>query len=183
LISPSNGWYRNQLLPGSDTAYYRTRASEHDYLAYCAMCRDNLAATGKRVSHLLEQLFPPTPDCDPAARGWISWSERRANRAQIKTELRSQLGEAAKPPLAELQMEMSEEVRRRIDQRRILTADLSATILYAETSGKKLVNEQGYFRACYQPGNVTFWVDYSQTEQGYIIHNAYCHRMQILGVK
>ncbi len=41
-----------------DTAYYHTTVSDHDYLAYCAMCRDNLAAAGKRTAHLIELLFP-----------------------------------------------------------------------------------------------------------------------------
>jgi hypothetical protein len=183
-IPASNGWYRSQLLPASDTAYYQTQVSEHDYLAYCAMCRDNFAGAGKRVSHLIEHLFPATPDLDPAARGWISWSERRANRAGVKMEIRRQQGETcleSNEPAHSLQM--SEEVRKRIDARRILTEDLMATIGHAEQSGKRLVQQEtGWFRACHKSGNVTFWVDYQKLADGYIVHNAYSHRMQIQGV-
>ena len=36
----------------------RVLESPADYLAYCAMCRDNLAAADKRVLHLLDLIFP-----------------------------------------------------------------------------------------------------------------------------
>ena len=30
--------------------------------------------------------------------------------------------------------------------------------------------------------NVTFWVKYSPGENGFTVHNAYCHRMKIVGI-
>ncbi len=69
--------HRTTKVEPADTNYYRTMVSDHDYLAYCAMCRDNLAAAGKRTAHLIELLFPNVDGADPAGRGWISWSERR----------------------------------------------------------------------------------------------------------
>ena len=35
----------------------RIRESDADYLVYCAMCRDNFAARGKRVLHVLDLIF------------------------------------------------------------------------------------------------------------------------------
>ena len=61
----------------------RAAESESDYLAYCAMCRDSLAAVGKRVIHLLDLFFPSEKN-DPAARPRIGWSERQENRAQTE---------------------------------------------------------------------------------------------------
>jgi Fe-S oxidoreductase len=76
-----------------DVVARRTTVSDNDYLAYCAMCRDNFASAGKRVSHLIEHLFPAVPGGDPAARSWISWSERRANRGRVKEMILRDLGE------------------------------------------------------------------------------------------
>ena len=41
-----------------DVVARRAELSHHDYLAYCAMCRDNLARVGKRTMHLLDLFFP-----------------------------------------------------------------------------------------------------------------------------
>ena len=46
----------------------RAEASEKDYVTYCAVCRDNLAAVGKRVVHLLDLIFPEESGADPAER-------------------------------------------------------------------------------------------------------------------
>jgi hypothetical protein len=182
-FSLPKGWHRSGLQKDSDTVYYRTEVTDRDCLAYCAMCRDRLATEGKRASHLLEHLFPNVEGADPAARGWISWSERRANRARVKEAILREHGEAAPQTENKMHLIMSDEVRRRIDARRILKEDLQQTITHAEAGGRRLIHEDGYFRACYQPGNVTFWVDYEPTNDGYRVHNAFSHRMRIVGVK
>jgi len=82
-----------------------------------------------------------------------------------------------------MHLQMSDEVRRRIDARRILDEDLRQTIAAAEASGRRLVHEEGFFRTFQQLGNVTFWVDYAPTEAGYRVHDAFSHRMKIVGVK
>lgn len=161
--------------------------SGHDYLAYCAMCRDHLAAGGARVSHLLELLFPTVAGGDPAARGWISWSERRTNRARVKQSLLRETGEKGVDEVnmyEQIALEMDPEVRRRIDERRILEEDIRMVIDQAERSGKRLLNSQnGQYRASLQAENVTFWVDYTPGNNRFTVHNAYCHRMKIVGVK
>jgi hypothetical protein len=186
-FSPPGGWYRTQMMEDTDTVYYRTAVSGHDYLAYCAMCRDNLAAAGKRVSHLIELLFPTVAGGDPAARGWISWSERRTNRAKVKQGILREFGEKGEDAMVtngNITLEMALEVRRRIDERRILEEDISMVIDHAEKTGKRLRNNQnGQFRACLQSENVTFWVDYTPVDGRFMVHNAYCHRMKIVGVK
>lgn len=182
-----DGWHRTKILPDTDTVYYQTAVYEHDYLAYCAMCRDNLAAAGKRTAHLLELIFPNAACADPASRGAISWSERRENRASVKENILRGLGENGKVVAAEhdtIKVMMTAEVFRKIDGRRILTDDLRKVINYAEKSGKKLRHkETGNYLAYYQPENVTFWVEYSFAGDGFSVHNAYCHRMKIEGTK
>lgn len=169
-----------------DVVERRTAASDNDYLAYCAMCRDNFAFAGKRISHLIEHLFPTVDGADPASRGWISWSDRRANRGRVKELILRDLGERAEIQVAEyerLKLTMSPEVLKRIDERRILEEDIRKVILHGETSGKKMLSrENGNYLAYLQPENVTFWVEYSPHEDGFTVLNAYCHRMKIVGI-
>ena len=183
---PIGGWFRAQRLQGRDTRYYQTEVAERDYIAYCAMCRDRLADAGKRVSHLIEQVFPVAEGADPAARGWISWTERRRNRARVRREILRELGETVDEgaEMGEgIVLQMTPEVRRRVDERRILEDDIAAVIEHAEQTGQRLRNETtGQYRAYRQLENVTFWVDYSLSDDGFAVHNAYCHRMKIVGV-
>ncbi|MFA7405584.1 MAG: pyridine nucleotide-disulfide oxidoreductase/dicluster-binding protein, partial [Pelobacteraceae bacterium] len=159
----------------------------HDYLAYCAMCRDHLAAGGARVSHLIELLFPTVAGGDPAARGRISWSERRTNRARVKQALLREFGERGDDKVntyEQIALTMTPDVRRRIDERRILEDDIRMVIYHAERTGKRLLNRQnGQYRASLQSENVTFWVDYTPGDGLFTVHNSYCHRMKIVGVK
>lgn len=175
--------------PKLDDAIATRRAaeSERDYLAYCAMCRDKFAATGKRTAHLIELLFPSVPGNDPWARGWISWSDRRTNRIRVKRELLTRLGDATEEVMEACQkivLHIEPEVMRTIDSRRILESDLRQVIARAEETGKRLRhNQSGICRANYKLGNVTFWVDYAPENGGFRVHNAYCHRMNVTGVK
>jgi Fe-S oxidoreductase len=163
-----------------------TPAVRHDHIAYCAMCRDKLAAGGKRVSHLIEHLFPTVAGGDPAARGWISWSQRRTNRARVKQGILRELGEKGAGPMESYEnilLEITAEVRRRIDERRILEDDIRKVIEHAEQSGQRLRNnDNGQYRAYHRAENVTFWVDYTPGDGLFTVHNAYCHRMNIVGV-
>jgi hypothetical protein len=165
----------------------RAAESERDYLAYCAMCRDQFAATGKRTAHLIELLFPSVPGNDPWARGWISWSERHSNRMRVKQELLGRLGDTREQAMEAYQkivLHIEPEVMRTIDSRRILESDLRQVIVRAEETGKRLRhNHSGICRANLKLGNVTFWVDYAPENGGFRVHNAYCHRMHVTGVK
>ena len=179
--------HRTGFMEDTDTAYYRNTVSDHDYLAYCAMCRDNFAFEGKRVSHLIEHLFPAVAGADPAARGWISWSDRRANRGRVKEAVLRDLGESEEVPVKDydkVRLNISPEVMKKIDEKRILEEDIRKVVFLAESTGKKLQSrESGSYMAYLQPANVTFWVEYAPEGDGFSILNAYCHRMKIVGIK
>jgi glutamate synthase (NADPH) small chain len=179
--------HRTTTIDPPDTSLYRTTVNDNDYLAYCAMCRDNLAAGGKRTSHLIEHLFPTVPGNDPAARGWISWSERRANRTRVKENILREHGASEGAVVEEFEkitLHMTPEVRRKIDERRILEGDIKKVIDHAEQTGKRLQSLQSkVYRTYLQSDNVTFWVDYTPADTGFTVHNAYCHRMNIVGIK
>jgi glutamate synthase (NADPH) small chain len=67
-----------------------------------------------------------------------------------------------------------------MEKRMILVEDVQQVVQWAEKTGHKLVNrESGAFLAHYRPGTVTYWVEYSPADDGYVIHNAYSHRMHV----
>jgi glutamate synthase (NADPH) small chain len=163
----------------------RADRSDTDYLTYCAMCRDNLVAAGKRVVHLLDLFFPHPEQDDPALRPRPDWTQRQENRARLKARLLEQLWNEVPDtmePHQRIKLDISPELAERLDQRRILLEDLQRVIQHAEASGERLFHPQsGHYKAAYAPFKVTFWVDYSPTADGYVVHNAYAHRMEVLG--
>lgn len=175
--------------PKLDDAIVTRRAaeSERDYLAYCAMCRDKFVAAGKRTAHLIELLFPLASDADPWARGWLSWSDRRNNRIRVKQELLVRLGEATERAMGayeKIVLHIEPEVMRTVDSRRILVSDLRQVIAQAEETGQRLRhNQNGTYRANRKLGHVTFWVDYTPENEGFRVYNAYCHRMNVTGIR
>lgn len=179
--------HRTRTIDPPDTTFFSPSVTDRDYVAYCAMCRDNLAAGEKRSGHLIEYLFSAGPDADPAGRGWLSWTERRHNRALLKENLLKEHGEGGERPVASydtVKIALTPEVRRTIDDRRILESDVKRVIEQAETTGRRLHHgPSGHYRGYLQTGNVTFWVEYSPLEDGFRIHNAYSHRMIIVGTK
>ncbi len=165
----------------------RAGLSDSDYLAYCAVCRDNLASTGKRALHLLDLFFPQEGEPDPAARKRPDWSERQENRARLKETLMKELWSERPKEMDEhekIVLHMSRDVRVLLDKRRILLEDVQKVIEHAERSGERFFHAPtGHYKAAFTPYKVTFWVEYGPAEEGYTVHNAYCHRMEIPGEK
>jgi hypothetical protein len=162
----------------------RARQSEHDYLSYCAMCRDNLAGIGKRAFHLLDLIFPPSADADPADRERPGWSLRQENREQLNERMRTEIWGEAMPNKSEahrdIELVMTLEVKVRLQNRRILKEDVQRVLHNAAQTGSAFVNDEtGHYLASFKPRRVTFWVEYSPEGEGkYVIHNAYAHRME-----
>jgi hypothetical protein len=163
----------------------RAGESPLDYVTYCAVCRDNLAAAGKRTLHLLDLIFPDPAEKDPASRGRPGWSQRQEHRARLKESLISELwGEGCRgmEDHQKITLHIEPEVRDLLEERRILVEDLQKVIHHAETTGRRLVHPKtGHFKASFKPYKVTFWVEYSPSGDGYIIHNSYTHRMEVSG--
>jgi Fe-S oxidoreductase len=167
-----------------EVALRRARSSPRDYLTYCAMCRDSLAAVGKRAVHLLELIFPDVAEADPAARRRTGWSERMDNRESLRqTLLRNLWGEATETvqPYPSVNLIISEDVRERLEKRRILDEDLQRVIHESQNAGRGLVHAgTGHLKGCSRPHRATIWVEYSPAPGGYVIHNAYSHRMSVI---
>jgi glutamate synthase (NADPH/NADH) small chain len=169
-----------------EVAQGRAGRSTYDYVTYCAMCRDNLAVSGKRVIHLLDLFFPHPQYPDPAERPRPVWTLRRENRARLKAHLSAHLWNEEcimeTSACQSMKLEISPQVAESLDRRRILVEDLQQVIQHAETSGERLFNpSNGRYKAAYAPYTVTFWVEYAPSGEGFVIHNAYSHRMEVLG--
>ena len=80
-----------------------------------------------------------------------------------------------------LNLYIPEKVRDLMERRMILLEDLRQVIDYSEGTRNRLLNRKtGRYLAHFKPGTVTYWVEYSATEDGFAIHNAYSHRMEIV---
>jgi len=81
---------------------------------------------------------------------------------------------------AQIRLHIPEEVEHLIEDRRILREDLQKTIHHAETTGEKFINPStGHSLASLRPDRVTYWVEYSPVGEGYQVHRAYSHRMEM----
>ena len=163
----------------------RARQSALDYVTYCAVCRDNLAAADKRTMHLLDLIFPDPAVKDPASRKRPGWSQRQENRARLKDALLNELWGEGREDMEshrKIALQIAPEVQNLLEERRILIEDLQKAIHHAETTGRKLVHSKtGHFKASFKPYKVTFWIEYSTSDEGYVVHNAYAHRMEVSG--
>lgn len=80
----------------------------------------------------------------------------------------------------QIDLDIPEEVERLMDERRIFKEDIQKTIHHAETTGEKFVDpSRGRFLASLRPDRVTYWVEYTQSVRGFLIHNVYSHRMEM----
>ncbi len=168
---------------GKEAARRRAASSASDFVAYCAMCRNALAAEGKRISHVLDFLFASAEE-EPAARKACGWSERRENRYRLKKNLIGMLGKESERSLEEYErilLQVSDDVSRRLEERRILREDVQKAIHHAEAQGERFIDPgTGRSLASFRPAQVTYWVEYSREGGAFRVHNAYSHRMEVV---
>ncbi|MGC7872017.1 pyridine nucleotide-disulfide oxidoreductase/dicluster-binding protein [Desulfosporosinus sp. SYSU MS00001] len=162
----------------------RISESDVDYVAYCAMCRDRFASKGKRTWHILDLIF--ADDLEQAAvKPGVGFSYRHENRAKLKRKLLHTLWQETPSDQEEAYMSINLQINDRVwetmEDRHILIEDIQQVIEYAERTGRKFVNpDNGRSLAHYRPLRVTYWVEYEPHNQGFIVYNAYSHRMEIV---
>ncbi len=161
----------------------RIEESPRDYVAYCAMCRDYFAFSGKRTLHLLDLIFQ-TPRDEAALRKGPVYSQRHENRVRLKNQMLKDLwGETSVEAQGSetMRLKISDEVQKRMEERLILVEDVQRVIEAAEKTGSRLLKQDtDHFIAHYKPVSVTYWVEYSSSGDEYVVHNAYSHRMEII---
>ena len=158
----------------------RAAQSHADYVTYCAMCRDRFAQEGKRATHILDLVFAPTIE-DPAARPDPGFSRRQDNRARLKNRLLDELwGETEKPMDPSRHVLINDELRQLLEKRMILEQDVHRTIDYAEQNGDRIDDPStGRRLASLRVACVTYWVEYSEEDGVFVVHDAYSHRMEL----
>ena len=168
---------------------HRAAQLEHPGLASCVMCRDRMAASGKECWHMLDLLLPQ-PGCDNSgvAPG-PGLSARRVNRAALRHMLLEKYGIAlglkdavfAAPEHAGKVL-VSPQALARMEERHILLSDVEGAVVGAEASGHWFENlENGHRLGSWRPRKVTFWVEYQPQGEGFVLHDAWCHRMVVPG--
>ena len=168
----------------------RVSETEVDMLAYCAMCRDNFAMTGKTVFHLLDLAFPESAGQNPGKRANPGFSLRHENRRALRRELLETLWKQEPDPMNDyefIDIKIIPEVLAACEERFIMKEDIQKVIHHCLDTGRMFKNkENGRFLAYYKPVRVTYWVEFQEDESGdgqksYTVYNAYSHRMIIPG--
>lgn len=162
-------------------AQARVEQSEADFLTYCAMCREQLATTGKPVLHLLDLLCPE--QARDATERPVGISARRMNRRALKNQVLARYDQADMPrlPWEDVWLELAPEVSALLEERRILTDDLRQVIYHARHTGRYFAHADGRRIASAELGEVTFWVEYTDMAGTCVVHTAWSHRMRIVG--
>lgn len=162
------------------------RAAElpHPALASCIMCRDRLVAAGKPCLHLLD-ILPglgndmglPRNSMEEKGPGL---SARRANRAALRRTVMQKTGQDEGTVDAPSNVRIPPDVLERLESKHILREDVERALMAIERTGDRFLNRaNGRFLGSWRPRNVTFWVDYALEDGGYLVADAYCHRMKV----
>ncbi len=162
----------------------RTGASASDYVTYCPNCRDDFAGNGKAAWHLLDFMFGGGR-AGGALKAPPTRSQRRGNRRALKARvMETYWGEEMESPKQDheaVKLTLCGDVEKKMDDRFILLDEVKQAVLHAERSGDRFVDrENGYRIAHLKIGHVTYWVEYERCGDGYKVHKAYSHRIQIV---
>lgn len=149
--------------------------SDLPYLSYCMACRDRFAREDRESMHLLELVYGTSADHCPDI------SEKRYNRLSLRNQL---LGEVWNEEVEAVDLgftiDYTPEAIDMMDDRMILKTDVIRVLQNLKETGEAILD--GETNLCVtraRLGNVTFWVKYTETETGYLVHRAYSHRMTI----
>ena len=149
--------------------------SDLPYLSYCMACRDRFAREGRESMHLLELVYGTSADHCPDI------SEKRYNRLILRNTLLSEVwNEDVEEVDLGFTIDYTQEASEMMDDRMILKTDVIRVLQNLKETGEAILD--GETNLCVtraRLGNVTFWVKYTETETGYLVHRAYSHRMTI----
>ena len=83
--------------------------------------------------------------------------------------------------MGELNLIKGDEVIPLLEKRHILDEDIEQVIKNAEESGEKLYQPDGErYLAKMRLSEATFYVEYSLSDEGYVVHGAYTHRSSFI---
>ena len=148
--------------------------SDAPFISYCMACRDRFARQGRESRHTLELCYGTDAGAPPDI------SEKRFNRLTLKNELLREVWmEEPMEKKLDYPLAFTEEARAMMDGRMILVEDVIAVLEDFRASGEAIEDEDGLLVARRRVGNATFWVKFSRTEDGFLVHRAWSHRMRV----
>ena len=170
-ISIANPKYTNWLIGE------RVNDGKLPYVTYCSNCKDIFASVGKPVKHILDIVF--------GLEGWKHDSPTASGRWRNREYLQRMLSkefypESKKTNEVKPKFFMTADVEKKLDSRKILEEDILTVINFCESRGRSVIDPATGHKFGYQIiGHMTFWAEYSVTDSGYCLFNAYTHRMKI----
>lgn len=150
--------------------------SDAPYITYCMACRDRFVREGRESRHILELIYGTDAGSPPDI------SEKRYNRLTLLQKLLKNVWKE-EPVMKDLgfTVEYTEDALAMMDDRMILKSDVEQVLADYRETGEAILDEPaGQLVSRSRLGNVTFWVRYTETETGYLVHRAYSHRMNIV---
>ncbi|MCI7302636.1 MAG: NAD(P)-binding protein [Clostridiales Family XIII bacterium] len=160
----------------------RIAESKTPYITYCINCRDIFLKQGKPAHHILELLFGE----GDGQQHLPTVTERQENRRVLKKTLLEFFWEEEmeiKQTEYPITVEMSEEVKAKLDQERILEEQVLHTIDFCQRHNRTIFNEEtGTLSGYCVIGYMTYWVEYkvlSEADGRFELVNAYAHRTKI----
>ena len=177
-LSPCCGFgglvrYANPEMAEKKAAFAAGR-TEGTVITYCMACRDQFQREGADVRHILELVY------GTGSRDVPDLSRRRKNRLELKQKLLREIWEEDTRMDAAVQADYTERAMEEMEERMILKSDVETALLaYRESGAAVYDQEHGWLVTCCRQGNVTFWVKFQETENGYLVHGAYSHRMTV----
>ena len=150
--------------------------SDLPYLSYCMACRDRFAREGRESMHLLELVYGTSADHCPDI------SAKRFNRLRLKQELLKEYWhEEVDTVQLDFTIRYAPGAEALMDERMILKSDVIAVLQHLRSTGEAIADaDTGLCITRARLGNVTFWVKYQETEDGYLVFSAYSHRMNVV---
>jgi Fe-S oxidoreductase len=152
---------------------------EREFVTYCTNCRDGFTSHGKPSRHILDVLFG---DASSKFRKPCDLTQRRKNREKLKKLFHGGEARCEKEtsPCDGVKLIIPDLTRDKMNQRLILEDNVKELIHFAETSGRRLYCEdEDVYTAHHEQGKVTLWAEYKPTDGGYLLLNAYAHRMRV----
>lgn len=151
--------------------------SENEILTYCVNCRDRFLKQNKNSYHFLELIYGQ----DNNHHKWPAWSERQENRKKIKNLFLRKFWNEKGTESLNCKIFIDKDLEKIIEDRMILKSDIQKAIINANEKNEYFIDSKdSCFITSFRPNNVTFWVKYSEFEDGYKVLNAYTHRMTLI---
>lgn len=166
--------YANPEL-GDKMSEFFVLAKSKRYISYCMACKDRFRKAGADSLHILELVYGRDETKPPGLSG------RRNNRLQLKAKLlKTVWGEEVPMKEYDFVVHVDEALMAQMEERMILMDDIYQVFRCMRESGNEVLEvATGFLSTSARIGNVTFWVKYQETADGYCLKGAYSHRMTV----